>query len=240
MTKPSTKERQLADPACESITEVTRLQQDMLTVLQQSSIDPISYAGLTYCSSRRCGRVGCSEACAFGARRRRIEEGRAVGRLLGEQTGKLYQVDVARPRWERRYGDLYAVDSAAGKRLVRRVLDGFGDGDIVAVGTFKVRPFGYNNFGKWLPSLHLIVAGAKPNHLRRAFDETPIRVVPAVIVNPVENIGVAVDSLLSCNEPARPVDRHYLDQRQEFYAWLLNMEVGARLIRYGCDEEFRR
>jgi hypothetical protein len=51
-------------------TRVERLQQDMLACLRKPGHDPISYAGLAYCGPQGRGRVGCSEACWYGNRRR--------------------------------------------------------------------------------------------------------------------------------------------------------------------------
>jgi hypothetical protein len=52
------------------IDDVDRLQKEMLKLVAKSSADPVSYAGLAYCGPNYCARVGCSEACWFGKRRR--------------------------------------------------------------------------------------------------------------------------------------------------------------------------
>jgi hypothetical protein len=64
--------------AWEPITEVKSLQNDMLNVLRRTSVDPLSYVGLEYCGPKRCGRVGCSEACWYGTLRRRIADRQAA------------------------------------------------------------------------------------------------------------------------------------------------------------------
>jgi hypothetical protein len=222
------------------ITEVENLQKDMLRVLRQSSVDPVSYVGLEYCGPKRCGRVGCSEACWYGTLRRRIADRQAACQLLRQHGGKVYDVDVIRTKWEWRYGELHEVNIRAGNNLVRRVLDKFVGSGIIAVGTLKVRPIGFTS-GWWRGEVHIIVAGAnnKEVKLMVEFGETPVRIVPDVVVTPVNNIKEAVDDALNANERARLADSFRVRQRQEFYSWLLNMKIGSRLIRYGCDEEFK-
>jgi hypothetical protein len=207
----------------------------MLGLLRASPIDPISYSGLAYCRHDYCGRVGCSEACWFGSLRRRRNEKNELGRLLRERSGKLWEAVILRTKWDRRYGDLHEIDSGAGTRLVGRVLNSFTDRRIVAVGTFKVRPFGYNNHGIWRCEIHLIVGGLKPFELETSFHEKPRQVLNDVWVTPVKHRDAAVAKVLDCNEPAEPVDLNYDGQRGEFYVWLATMKVGSRLIRYGCD-----
>jgi hypothetical protein len=90
MTMPSNFDRKLAKlgiSELKSVRHVEVLQKDMLRLLRRSSVDPISYAGLEYCSPEHCGRVGCSEACWFGALRRRIPEVRAIRRLMDQHHG---------------------------------------------------------------------------------------------------------------------------------------------------------
>jgi hypothetical protein len=127
----------------------------------------------------------------------------------------------------------------AGKRLVDRVFDSFSDPGIVAVGTFKVRPSGYNNYGTWRCEIHMIVAGAKPSDLEASFQEKPPQIIHDVRVKSVNDVNDAINDVMRCNEPAEPADKHYSGQRQEFYAWLTNMKVGSRLIRYGYDEDYK-
>jgi hypothetical protein len=80
------------DPA-----DVERLQSDMLACLQKSGQDPISYAGLAYCSPQGCGRVGCSEACAYGNTRRRQLAVPKIAELLTQQPEPLLRfVCIAR------------------------------------------------------------------------------------------------------------------------------------------------
>jgi hypothetical protein len=242
MSKPTSERSQLAESEesnSRPAVEAERLQRSMLRLLRGSSIDPISYVGLEYCGPEHCGRVGCSEACWFGSLRRQNKEKNGLGRLLREHSGKLYEVLLIRTKWDKRYGDLHEIDIMAGKRLVNRVFDSFSGPGIVAVGTFKVRPSGYNNYGTWRCELHMIVAGTKPSDLETSFQEKPPQIIHDVGVKLVNNVNDAINNVLKCNEPAEPADKHYAGQREEFYAWLTNMKVGSRLIRYGCDEDFK-
>jgi hypothetical protein len=240
MSKPTRERSQLTkseESTSHPAVEAERLQRSMLRLLRASPIDPISYSGLAYCRPDYCGRVGCSEACWFGSLCRRRKEENELGRLLREHSGKLYEVLILRTKWDRRYGDLHEIDSGAGTRLVGRVLNSFSDRRIVAVGTFKVRPSGYNNRGIWRCQIHMIVAGAKPFDLEAGFHEKQRQVLNDVWVTSVKHNDAAVAKVMDCNEPAEPVDRNYIGQREEFYAWLATMKIGSRLIRYGCDSE---
>jgi hypothetical protein len=241
MSKSPTERRQSHldnNTAWKPLTEVESLQKDMLNVLKRTSVDPLSYAGLEYCGLKRCGRAGCSEACWYGNLRRRIADRQAASQLLRRHGGKLYDVVVVRTKWERRWGELHEANSAAERNLVRRGLDGLVGSGIVAVGSVKVRPSGFNGW-VWRSEAHIIVAGAKYDPLVKVFSEVPCRIISDVVVTPVKNLQDAVDDAVKCNEQARLSESFRLRQRQEFYAWLLNMKIGSRVIRYGCDEEFR-
>jgi hypothetical protein len=238
MKKPSTPDQELAElktSGLPSIQLVQAEQEKMLRLLKRSQADPVSYAGLEYCTAEYCGRVNCSEACWFGSLRGRSEAEAAFARLLQERKRDLQEALIVRPKWNRRYGELHRIDGAVGKRLVRRVLDGINDRRIVAVGTFKVCPFGYNNHGSWICEIHIVVAGTTRPELESWFREKPPQVVHDVHVARVKDLSAAIKRVPNCNEPAAPKDRHYVGQRHEFYSWLLAMKVGSRKIRYGCD-----
>ena len=72
MTSNPQKHRNLGEP--NDWDKVASRQNRMLRLLQHSTIDPVSYAGLAYCGRDQCGRVGCSEACWFGTARRQAAE----------------------------------------------------------------------------------------------------------------------------------------------------------------------
>jgi hypothetical protein len=243
MKKPATLDRQLAKlkiSELQSLQHVETMQRKMLRLLKQSQVDPISYVGLEYCGPNRCGRVDCSEACWFGRVRRRATADKELGQLLGKHKGKFYKVVIDRSKWNREYGELHEINITSGKSIVARILDGYNDRGIVAVGTFKVRPFGYNNHGTWRCEIEMIVAGTFDEiDLKRRFRPKRCRIAHEVMVDRIKRIDAAINDVMSCNEPAEPIDKNYDGQRQEFYNWLANMKVGSRLIRYGCDEAFK-
>jgi hypothetical protein len=74
--------------------------------------------------------------------------------------------------------------------------------------------------------------------LESSFHEKPPQIIHDVLLKSVNNVNDAINNVMNCNEPAEPADKHYTGQREEFYAWLTNMKVGSRLIRYGFDEGF--
>jgi hypothetical protein len=218
-----------------SIKQIDAVQTEMLQLLNQSTVDPISYAGLEYCNSEHCGRVNCSEACWFGRLRRQSWAEAEGVRLLERDRRHLQEAEVCLPKWDRRYGDLLELKSAVGNNFVGRVFRGLADRRIVAVGTLMIRPFGYNNYGTWRCEIQIITAGITRSELETRFREKR-RVGPfAAKVTPINNIDRAVKRVMSCNEPADPADRHYLGQRAEFYSWLFNMKVGSRLIQYNIE-----
>ena len=98
-----------------------------------------------------------------------------------------------------------------------------------------IRPFGYNNYGKWRCEIRIITSGITRSELETRFHEKGHIAVFAARVTPVDDVDGAVKSVMSCDEPADPADRHYLGQRAEFYSWLLNMKVGSRLIQYSIE-----
>jgi hypothetical protein len=249
MTKPSRKCRRPADsgvPNLESITEVKRLQKDMLDRLQRSTQDPISYVGLAYCSPKHCGRIGCSEACAFGTRRRRGNDIPKIVRLLEQRGGPLHEVRIYRRSWDRPFGELANVSVAVAKQLLHRVLDSLFDPTLVAVGTFKVAPDYIES--QWKCEMHLIVAGAEKDNLVTRFSATrPGTGGGDIRVDTVGDLNRAICDVTKCNvQPRRyffqPTvgKRPMKAQRAEFYRWLSGLDVDGRVIRHGCDRHFNR
>jgi hypothetical protein len=133
---------------------------------------------------------------------------------------------------------LQEINISASKNLVRRFLDTLAVPGLVAAGALKVRPFAYNAW-RWKYELTLIVAGAKRYDLKQGFREArPLYINSDAIVTPIRNLEHAVVNGLHWDEPARHHSQRRSEQRKEFYTWLLNMKVGDRLIRYGCDQQF--
>jgi hypothetical protein len=218
-----------------STKRIEAVQNEMLRLLRQSTVDPLSYAGLEYCTPDHCGRVNCSEACWFGRLRRQSRAEAEGVRLLKRNGSHLQEAEVCLPKWDRRYGDLLELRSAVGNNFVGRVLRGLADHRLVAVGTLMIRPFGYNNFGTWRCEIRIITSGITRSELETCFHEKGHIAAFAARVAPVDNVDGTVKRVMSCDEPADPADRHYLGQRAEFYSWLLNMKVGSRLIQYSIE-----
>jgi hypothetical protein len=63
-------------------------------------------------------------------------------------------------------------------------------------------------------------------------------------VEPVENLGTVINSVLRRDlQTAHPwvdAEKPTKRDRRDFYTWLLGLRPGARLIRYGCDENFNK
>ena len=93
----------------ETKTDARRLLADLLERLERADFDPGYYAALADCGPSTCGRKRCTDACAFGARRRRLREIVAVHQLLKKTGGPVYEVWFTRPAWARPSGELRSV-----------------------------------------------------------------------------------------------------------------------------------
>ena len=231
----------------ETIRRTRKRQQDMLRRLRNADIDPSHYAGLADCTPDDCGRRNCAEACFFGARRRRLEEIPAVVELLQKEEGPIYEVRIIRESWERPVGQLEEFNIGAAKQLHRRALDKLYMPSLVAVGMCKVtlRTTGER---RWIPEIHGIIAGAEKEDLEKIF--LIHRRILGMEYNvfsakEVSNIGQTVSRVLRRDlrkwvhpyggsaDPAPGKAR-----RAEYYCWLLGLDRGERLIRYGCGRSF--
>jgi hypothetical protein len=240
MSKRPTESRISSDGALPASdpTDVERLQQDVLACLRKSGQDPISYTGLAYCSPQGCGRVGCSEACAYGnARRRRLAIPR-IAELLTRQSEPLYEVRAYRPFWPHDLGELVSCDDIRSARcLVRRVLDNLFDNTVIAVGTYKTKPF-----ARWVGGIHLIVAAHDQEALTKGFKSVQPGQYPEVYVEEIRDLETKIEEVLDNNLPKK--DPNLIDgaiprsERTEFYKWLLTLDIDARVMRYGCDQAF--
>ena len=243
----------------ETVEDVGRMQKDMLRRLKRSSVDPDRYAGLADCRSDFCGRVNCLEGCCFGTYRRRLAAIPAIHDLLQKCNTPLFEVRIGRGVWVRPFGKLQEASIEAAKQLSRRALDTLYDYKIVAVGVFKVAPAvpPLDHDERWRCEIHQIVAGVKKEDLERIFstrcDRGEIRsaqgkVLNHLTVDEVDKLGPTISEVLRQDlrgwrhpwhdelDPARPTKA----QRREFYAWLLGLDPDARIIRYGCDQYFRK
>ena len=193
MSKQSKKSRRSAIPEIPGAdpTHLERLQKDVLACLQKSDQDPISYAGLAYCSPQGCGRVGCSEACAYGNARWRQLAVPRIAHLLTQQDEPLYEVRAYRLFWAHDFGELVDCnDTRSAKNLVLRVLDNLFDNTLIAVGTYKTKPF-----ARWLGGIHLIVAAHNQEALTKAFSAVQPGKCSEVYVEPIRDLRAGPGNL---------------------------------------------
>jgi hypothetical protein len=233
----------------ETVSGTRKRQADLLRRLRLAGIDPGRYAGLVDCSPDHCGRRECAEVCWFGARRRRLNEIPAAVKLFQKCGGPMYEVRVIRESWERRAGRLKDVSTAALKQFHRRALDTLYMPELVAVGMCKVSFGTTTGERRWITEIHGIVAGADKEDLEKAF--SAYRRIPGMQYNlfwaeEVNDIGQATSRVLRRDlrkwvhpfvETGDPAPSNA--RRAEYYRWLLGLDVGERLIRYGCDSNFK-
>jgi hypothetical protein len=216
----------------ETAADARKVQADLLERLEQTDFDPSYYAALADCGPSTCGRKHCSDACAFGARRRRFREILAVDRLLKKTGGPVYEVWFSRRKWERPPGELKSISIPAVKKLNSRVLDKLFSRRAVAVGIVKASSDCSEQ--TWTIQVHEIIAGADKVELDRAFAN-----IAYVKVLKPQDVSQAISDVLKR-------DLHVADllpkakRRAEFYKWTLKMPADARVIRYGCDRYFNK
>lgn len=234
----------------ETVEQTRRRQDDVLQRLQNSPLLPRHYAGLMKCGVHKCGRDECTEACWFGNRRQRLHDIPLVYRLLRCSPGPWYEVRVVRAVWARPFGQLHEASIAAANKLNRRALDKLYRPAVVAVGTFKAA-VGPNPMGQeWICEIHQIVAaaGASKQALEQVF--TSCRFHPGtetVWVKEINDLGPAITRVLTRDlagwQHPYQIQTPYRAkkaQRTELYEWLLGLEPGALIMRYGCDRYFNR
>jgi hypothetical protein len=222
-----------------SLAHVEAKQKKMLRLVRRFGIDPLSYVGLEYCSPDHCGRVNCSEACWFGALRRRIPEVLAIRRLMEQHERPLYRIIAWKPDWGCPSGWLHHITPGTAKALMTRVFNSMCSMSVTAVGTFNMVAVGMGTKPRFLAELHVIVGGATKEELESAF--RPVQPDASVRISKVEDTNRVIDEVTTRNFPRlwEPLDNPPEPaQLAEFYAWLAEMKIGARIFRYGCDENF--
>jgi hypothetical protein len=89
---------------------------------------------------------------------------------------------------------------------------------------------------RYFCEIHAIVGGAPRQQIELPFsfvDESNI----TVRISEITDLDVAIDEVMGRNS-MQPRDEQPPGPTEltEFYTWLANMKVGARLFRYGCGE----
>jgi len=224
----------------ETVEEARRRQAEMLRRLEHAGFDPGYSVGFDDCGPDRCGRVNCAEACWFGTRARRMSEIAAVHQLFTQSTGPIFRVTVVRTAWERPFNELNGISITAAKQLNRRAFDGLYNSNLVAVGVFKILVALNNDGPRWTPEIHQIVAGATKSDLYTAFSKGQRGNLNFIVVDPVENLGDAISSVLKRDLEGQIGTTPKKSHRAQFYSWLLRLPIGSRIIRYGCDRHFNK
>jgi hypothetical protein len=108
---------------------------------------------------------------------------------------------------------------------------------VVAVGTLKIIPAGWGD-KRYFCEIHAIVGGEDRERLETTFSSLDPGYI-RVGISEITDLNLAIDEVTSCismqprdKEPPGPTEL------TEFYTWLAKMKVGARLFRFGCDENF--
>jgi hypothetical protein len=218
----------------ETAADARKVQADLLERLERADFDPGYYVGLSDCRPDRCGRKRCTDACAFGARRRRLREILAVHRLLEETGSPVYDVWFTRPVWERPSGGLRSINISTVKKLNRRVLDKLYNADVVAVGAIKAS----SQFHEptWTVQVHEVIAGAAKSDLDRVFAG-----IAYVKELKPDEVGQAIARVLRRDlDVWEGLSPPRAKRRAEFYKWTLSLPVDARVVRYGCDRRFNK
>jgi len=157
---------------------------------------------------------------------------------MDQHHGVLHKVIVWERSWGPPFGHLHQAKMAMSKALITRALNSLCNVSVIAVGTFKVVPFGMGE-NRWFSELHVIVVNADQEDLESAF--LPAQPEASVRISKVMDLNETVDQVTTCNTLRlyqQGDNRPEAAQLVEFYTWLLNMKIGARLFRYGCDENF--
>ena len=244
--------------------DVAEQQKRLLGNLEKSSIGPTLYEGMEDCSLNYCGRHKCSDACRFGAYRKKCKSMSTIYRLLAMHDGPLCEVWVRRTVWSQLFGDLQPSLGAINK-LNRRALDNLYTPSLVAVGTVKVLVAN----GAYVCEIRQIVAGAEEDDLKRVFvPSQKVEGTGLFWAKEIENLGPVIYSVLdhglrpwkdprqreSTNEAPNAgksagwttvnsvtlaaLSKVTKDCWREYYTWRLGLPYDACMIRYGCDRYF--
>jgi hypothetical protein len=156
---------------------------------------------------------------------------------MEKQQKPLHKIAVRKPVWGCPHGWLRYIKPSISRAETTRIFNGMCSMRVVAVGTVKIIPAGFGD-KRYFCEIHAIVGGAPRQQIGLPFsfvDESNI----TVGISEITDLDVAIDEVTSCismqprdEQPPGPTEL------TEFYAWLANMKVGARLFRYGCDENF--
>jgi hypothetical protein len=235
----------------ESEEEVMELQRELLAILKRTGVHDRLHKRLSDCRLHHCGADKCIEACWFGARRRRLREIPRAYRLMQQTKGPIFEIRISRAAWAKPIGQLRLANITWTKQFLRRAFDSLYRPNIVALGTFKVSVVCDVEGAYWRCEMHHLVAGLNKGEWQEVFPEERAHGqfdAIATHIMPVSNLGQSVSRVLRRNleiwqNPWYPDPNQRLPhktERIEFNNWLLDLRIGARLFRYGCDASFNR
>jgi hypothetical protein len=141
------------------------------------------------------------------------------------------------PRWDRKYGELRNANIARTKTFVRDIFNSLCDISLVAVGVFKPVPFCPDE-PNWFCELHAIISGSDVIRLEGAFSAMGSN--GSTTITRIGKLNSTIDEVMGPQLPMyfNPTARLEREQKVEFYDWLLNLDVDARVFRYGCNVNF--
>ena len=145
------------------------------------------------CDPEQCECTPCRDGCWFASRHHRYQTITEAHRLLSTQTGDLYFVTVAHPKWERPIGKLDQANITAVRQWLYRRFKRL-DKNVVAVGGFEASlNVDLDGTTCWAGHVHLVVAGSDKPSLKKALQiEKHHRSRPyarPVDVRDVDNLG---------------------------------------------------
>jgi hypothetical protein len=243
LDKPSKK-----PPRNGSGSKTKRAQADVVARLNRTDLPRARYRGLAECATGQCGMQRCRDVCCYGRKRRLAKDARAIRRLLKKNGGPYYEVRVGRGTWSQTGGQLDKLSLAAARQLNRRAFDALNKPSIVAVGRFKVGFEPHPNGGRWRGEVHQVVAGASRDEIQKAFTTRldagrdnylwidKVATLRGAVGRVLLRDGMIWQSANNDDEPKRPPKR----VRGEYYRWALSFGIGARTVRYGCDQHFNK
>lgn len=206
------------------------------------------------CLNGKCDR--CGDLCPVRARKWADANAATVAGLLASLGPEpILQLRYTRETWSRRDGELAlsrlstyqkqkrraehepVFASLVGvEKALRRAFDKPNEPKVMAFGMIDA----WQGYESWQIGASLIVAGIEASKL---YDNFP---AGEMDIKPVSDTRRSLRALLvQCRRaklmpPLDAVMRMPRRRKQEYFAWLANMEPNARLFLYGCDRYFNR
>jgi hypothetical protein len=202
------------------------------------------------CEPDACACSPCRDGCWFASRHHRYQMITEAHRLLSAQTGHLYFVTIAHPKWELPVGQLNTIKINPVRQWLYRRVKQLGT-TVTAVGGFEASlNIDLDGTSCWAGHVHLAVAGSDKPSLKKALQiekhHRPRPFSRPVDVRDVDNLGRRLGYSLKRIAKRRVA---YIDgqgrqnrnqsnlstsEQREFDNWLLGLLVGDRTMLIGC------